>query len=180
MKAARAQAATNPLKAAALAEMARDFAPEQVGPPSFAADVLARLGLYDEAIVICKRAIDEHGHESLRTMLATLEGEAERRNLESALSHARAALLADDPEEALDGAREILGRRPRERVAAFRAALAAHDTGVLEFEQDRLEELDRYVLRFGDAFGAHDAAALERGKLGARANCVISFSGNPH
>ena len=112
MKAARVQAAINPAKAAALAEMARTFA-EQAEPPSFAADMLTRLGLYDEAIKICKRAIDDHGHDSLRAKLATLQDEAERRNLESALSRACAALLADNSEEALAVSREILGREPQ-------------------------------------------------------------------
>ncbi len=95
MKAARAHAANNPEKAVALAEMARAFAPEQVEPPSLAAELLVRLNRYDEAIEFCKRAIDDHGHDSLRAKLATLQIEAERLDralaLGSALSRARAA-----------------------------------------------------------------------------------------
>src|SRR6266487_2515080 len=62
--------------------------------------------------------------------------------------------LVDVGERTLDGADYVgdrhLLRRPREPVAAAGAAAGADQAGVLELEQDVLEELEGDVLRVGD------------------------------
>ena len=64
-------------------------------------------------------------------------------------------------------------------VAALRPAARADDAVVLHLEQDVLEELQRDVLRLGQAL-ALDGLLAGRGKLGGGAHGVVGLCGNTH
>ena len=68
----------------------------------------------------------------------------------------------------------------REPVAALGAALALHEPGVLEVEQDVLEELERDLLRLGDPVALDRPVARRRRELGARAHGVVDLRRDPH
>src|SRR5215203_4428400 len=51
---------------------------------------------------------------------------------------------------------------------------------MFQLEQDRLEELDRDALRFGDALSLHRPIRCGGGKLRGGAECVIGLCGNFH
>ena len=76
------------------------------------------------------------------------------------------------------GERDLLGRLG-EPVAAAGAAPGPHQAGVLQLEQDVLEELERDVLRLGELL-ALDGLVAGGGHLDRGAHGVIGFGGDPH
>jgi tetratricopeptide (TPR) repeat protein len=131
MKSARAVAAIRPAEALAFAEHARDLAPEQPEIWMSCVELLSRLDRADEAIEVCRRAIDERGHVALEGRLATLREQAARRRddeaARTALVRADLALAEGNPEEAFAASRLILGRDPRNvegLVVAIRSLIA--------------------------------------------------------
>ena len=93
------------------------------------------------------------------------------------------AHAADVRERALDGSDHVrerdLARRAREPVAAFRAALAGDDAGVLEIEQDVLEEAQRHRLRARERLGLDVPFALRR-ELDGRTKRVVGLRRESH
>ncbi len=88
--------------------------------------------------------------------------------------------LASGPSTArMTSARLMSSRGPRQRVATHRSPLAAHDAGVLELQQDRLEELGGDVLGLRDAI-RRDGRVHGRGQLGGGAGGVVGLGGDPH
>ena len=65
-------------------------------------------------------------------------------------------------------------------VAALGAAAGADEAGVLELEQDVLEELQRDVLRLGEPLALDGALLAGGGQLGRRPHGVVGLGGNPH
>ena len=131
MRKARSFALNRPREALALAETARELAPEQMDSWMFSAELLARLGRHDEAIALVRRAVENHGHEAMRPLLANLQADAGRRNLaqvvDAALARARAAIVAREFEAALTASREVIAREPSHAdaiVIAIRSLLA--------------------------------------------------------
>jgi hypothetical protein len=89
----------------------------------------------------------------------------------------------DVGDRALDGANhvgdgDVVGGA-RKPVAALGAPPGAHDAGVLQLEQDVLEELERDVLRLGETL-ALDRAFIGGGELGRRADGVVGLGGDAH
>ena len=64
---------------------------------------------------------------------------------------------------------------PREPVAAARAALGPDQAGVLELEQDVLQELQRDVLRFGQLLALDGLAVGRSGELERGAHRVVGL-----
>src|SRR5262245_52730829 len=91
---------------------------------------------------------------------------------------------ADVGERALDRADHLgegdLVRRPREPVAAVGAALGAHEPGLAEVAEDVLEELERHLLRLGEALALDVDALLDRGQLDAGPQRVVDLGGDAH
>ena len=77
------------------------------------------------------------------------------------------------------GKRDLLWR-PGQPVAPFRAALALHEPGVLEVEQDALEELKRDLLSLGDQIALLRYSAWRRRELRSRAQRVVHLRRDPH
>ena len=61
-----------------------------------------------------------------------------------------------------------------EPVAALGATASAHDAGVLELQEDVLEELQRDVLGLGE-FLALDRIVVGGGELGSRPHRIVSL-----
>ena len=80
----------------------------------------------------------------------------------------------------MTSASEISAGGLRQPVAALGAALARTRPGVLQVEQDVLEELQRDLLRRGDALALDRALARGRRELGARAHGVVDLRGDSH
>ena len=93
-------------------------------------------------------------------------------------------LAAHVRDRALDGADHVcqrdLGRVLCQPVAAFGAALALYEAGVLQVEQDVLEELQRDLLGRGDVVAFDRPLACNSRELGARANGVVDLGGDSH
>ena len=89
-------------------------------------------------------------------------------------------MLASGPLHRADHVRErdLLGRLG-EPVAAAGAASRPHQPGVLQLEQDVLEELERDVLRLGELL-ALDGLVARGGHLDRGAHGVVGFCGDPH
>ena len=88
--------------------------------------------------------------------------------------------VGDRPLDRADevGDRHLVGRTGQP-VAALGAAAGADDAGVLELEQDVLEELQRDVLRLGEPL-ALDRALAGGGQLGRRPHGVVGLRGDAH
>jgi len=92
-----------------------------------------------------------------------------------------AAHVRDRPLDRADHVGECdLGGVLRKPVAAFGAALALHETRVLEVEQDVLEELKRDLLRPGELIAFLGAVARRRCQLRCCAQGVVHFRRDSH
>lgn len=92
-------------------------------------------------------------------------------------------VAADVRHRAVHGADDVgqayLGRRSREPEATVGPALALHNAGMLQGQQNALEELERNLLAISDDVSL-DQNVAGRGKFGHRADRIVGPSRDAH
>src|SRR5579862_1424695 len=125
-----------------------------------------------------RRLLEDAAH--LRPELEPDVAQLRRRARVFELVRPHAAHGRDRPLELADhvGDRDLLGR-PREPVAALRAALARHEPTAPQLGEDALEELRRDLLRRGELLGRGQAVGMG-GELHHRPERVVDSGRDPH